>query len=192
MQAGSAGADAAQAGAQTTFQVLPLPSPGLTEYTLDIDGQVLRYRQGASNWTPFVWPGPGTPGVKISGVTFDGRGVGFFSEPGRFGLEKMINAARRRKVDGQVFELKWPQGDLAVAVQLRIISNSGASSAGEVGAGGAGAPGGSAGGGGGGPGGGAVRAVALPAVVAGVDEAGVAGAASVAVPVAVVSAGGTR
>lgn len=180
--AGPAGGDGSQAGVQTTFQVLPLPSPGLTEYTLDIDGQVLRYRQGASNWTPFVWPGPGTPGVKISGVTFNGRGVGFFNEPGRFGLEKMINAARRRKVDGQVFELKWPQGDLAVAVQLRIISNSGAAPAGEPGAGGAGAAGGS--------GGGAMRAVALPAVVAGADEAAFVG--GVAAPVAVVSAGGAR
>lgn len=183
---GAGGGDASQAGVQTTFQVLPLPSPGLTEYTLDIDGQVLRYRQGASSWTPFVWPGPGTPGVKISGVTFDGRGVGFFSEPGRFGLEKMINAARRRKVDGQVFELKWPQGDLAVAVQLRIISNSGASAAGESGAGTAG----TAGGGGGVPGGNAGRAVALPAVVAGTDEAASVG--GVVAPVTLVSAGGAR
>ena len=124
--------------------------------------------------------------MKISGVTFDGRGVGFFSEPGRFGLEKMINAARRRKVDGQVFELKWPQGELAVAVQLRIISNSGAAPASEAGPGGAGASGG---GNGGGAGGGALRAVALPATVAGTDEAGVAG---VSPPVTVVSAGVAR
>jgi len=197
VSAGATGADAAQAGVQTTFQVLPLPSPGLTEYTLDIDGQVLRYRQGASNWTPFVWPGPGAPGVKISGVTFDGRGVGFFSEAGRFGLEKMINAARRRKVDGQVFELKWPQGDLAVAVQLRIISNSGAPSAGESGTGTAGPAGGS----GAVSGGNAGRAVALPAVVAGSDESGTPVSSASGVPPKVsaaapaatlVSAGGTR
>jgi type VI secretion system protein ImpL len=164
MAAPAAGGDGSQGAAavQTSFQMLPLPSPGLTEYTLDIDGQVLRYRQGASSWTPFVWPGPGTPGVKISGIAFDGRGVAFFNEPGRFGLEKMINAALRRKVDGQVFELKWPQGDLAVAVQLRIISNSAAGPAGEPAAGGGSASGGA----------GAGRAVALPAAVAGADEGG--------------------
>jgi len=194
---GAAGAEASQAGVQTTFQVLPLPSPGLTEYSLDIDGQVLRYRQGASTWTPFVWPGPGTPGVKITGVTFDGRSVAFFNEPGRFGLEKMINAARRRKVEGQVFELKWPQGDLAVAVQLRIISNSGASAGGDAAASAGGAAGPTGGGQGGGQGGG-VRAVALPALVAGADEAvstGVATATATGAggaPVAVVSTGGTR
>ena len=147
-------------GAQTSFQILPLPSPGLTEYTLDIDGQVLRYRQGAASWTPFVWPGPGTPGVKVSGVTFDGRGVGFLNEPGRFGLEKMINAARRRKLDGQVFELKWPQGDVAVAVQLRIVSNSVGGEVTPVSVAGAG-----------GFGGGAPRAVPLPALIAGGDDA---------------------
>ncbi|MBU0917438.1 MAG: type VI secretion system membrane subunit TssM [Gammaproteobacteria bacterium] len=122
-----AGASAGGGGteaAQTNFQVLPQPAPGLTEYTVEIDGQVLRYRQGAATWQPFVWPGPGTPGVRISGVTFDGRQVSFFNEPGRFGLEKMINSAQRRRIDEQVFELKWPQGNVAVAVQLRILSNS--------------------------------------------------------------------
>jgi type VI secretion system protein ImpL len=57
-------------------------------------------------------------------VTFDGRQLSFFNEPGRFGLEKMINSAQRRRIDGQVFELKWPQAEVAVAVQLRILSNS--------------------------------------------------------------------
>jgi len=156
---GGAGATGGAEAAQTVFQVMPLPAPGLTEYTLDIDGQVLRHRQGASSWNPFVWPGPGTPGVRITGVTFDGRQLTFFNEPGRFGLEKMINAAQRRRVDPQVFELKWAQGDVAVAVQLRIISNSAPAApsapatAGTSGAGSASRPG------------------SLPALVAGSDEA---------------------
>lgn len=152
------GAGASSAGngaeaAQTSFQILPQPAPGLTEYTLEIDGQVLRYRQGVANWQPFVWPGPGAPGVRITGVTFDGRQLSFFNEPGRFGLEKMINSAQRRRIDGQVFELKWPQSDVAVAVQLRILSNSAPAAqpaaTGEPGA----------------------KPGALPALVAGSDEA---------------------
>jgi type VI secretion system protein ImpL len=151
--AGASGAGHGTEAAQTSFQVLPQPAPGLTEYTIEIDGQVLRYRQGTANWQPFVWPGPGTPGVRITGVTFDGRQLSFFNEPGHFGLEKMINAAQRRRVDGQVFELKCPQSNVAVAVQLRILSNSAPAaqpaSAGEPGA----------------------RPTALPALVAGSDEA---------------------
>ncbi|MBI2733933.1 MAG: type VI secretion system membrane subunit TssM [Aquabacterium sp.] len=121
--AAAAGGGAATAEAQTVFQILPLAAPGLTEYTVDIDGQVMRYRNGAASWTHFVWPGPGTPGVRITGMTLDGKPVEFFNESGRFGLEKMINAAQRKRIDNQVFELRWPQGAASVGVQLRIISN---------------------------------------------------------------------
>lgn len=116
---GSGGTDVSQ----TSFQILPQPAPGLTEYTIEIDGQVLRYRQGAASWQPFVWPGPGSPGVRITGLTFDGRRLTFLNEPGRFGLERMINAAQRRRLGGEAFELKWAQSDVGVAVQLRIVSN---------------------------------------------------------------------
>lgn len=121
--AAAGGGATAAADAQTVFQILPLAAPGLTEYSVDIDGQVMRYRNGAASWTHFVWPGPGTPGVHITGMTLDGKPVEFFNESGRFGLEKMINAAQRKRLDNQLFELRWPQGASSVGVQLRIISN---------------------------------------------------------------------
>ncbi|MGH6647692.1 type VI secretion system membrane subunit TssM [Aquabacterium sp.] len=149
----SAGGGGAAADAQTVFELLPQAVPGLTEYTVDIDGQQLRYRNGVATWSHFVWPGPGTPGVKISGVTYDGRTVEFFSEPGRYGLEKMINTAQRKRNDSGAFELRWPQGTLAVALQLRIISNAAAPVPATTTAGAAAAGGG--------------RPGALPAMVAG-------------------------
>jgi type VI secretion system protein ImpL len=148
----------AAAEAQTVFQMLPLAAPGLTEYTIEVDGQVLRYRNGVASWSHFVWPGPGTPGVKISGVGFDGKTVEFFNEPGRFGLEKMINSAQRKRVDGQVFELRWPQGNVSVGVQLRIISNAATSPQAPPTASG-------------GNDGGTARPGALPPIIAGQDEA---------------------
>ena len=144
--------------AQTVFQILPLPAPGLTEYSVEVDGQVLRYRQGAASWTHYVWPGPGTPGARVTAVGFDGRTVELFNEPGRFGLERLVNAAQRRKVDGDVFEMAWGQGATVVKVRLRIISNASSPAA---------APSGNGGGESGG--GGAVGA--LPAQVAGVSAA---------------------
>ena len=159
------GAGAAAAEAQTVFELLPQAVPGLTEYSVDIDGQQLRYRNAAATWSHFVWPGPGTPGVKISGVTYDGRTVEFFNEPGRFGLEKMINSAQRKRTDSGAFELRWPQGALAVALQLRIISNAAAPAAAPVTTAG-GAP----------TGGG--RPDALPAMVAGGVDATVASAST--------------
>ncbi|MGC4061692.1 MAG: type VI secretion system membrane subunit TssM [Aquabacterium sp.] len=163
--AASGGAAAADAP-QTVFQMLPLPAPGLTEYTIEVDGQVLRYRNGVATWSHFVWPGAGTPGVKISGVGFDGKPVEFFNEPGRFGLEKMINSAQRKRVDGQVFELRWPQGAVSVGVQLRIISNAATSAQ-------APAPAST-----GNDGAGAARPGALPPIIAGQDEAAPTAAAS--------------
>jgi len=156
------GGATAAADAQTVFQMLPLASPGLTEYTVDIDGQVLRYRNGAASWNHFVWPGPGTPGVRITGVTFDGKQVEFFNEPGRFGLEKMINAAQRKRVDAQIFELHWGPAANAVGVQLRIISNAATPTPAP--------PPAPAGNGGTPPAGSASRPGALPAIIAGQDD----------------------
>jgi type VI secretion system protein ImpL len=165
--AGAGGGGGAAAEAQTVFDLLPQAVPGLTEYTVDIDGQQLRYRNAAATWSHFVWPGPGTPGVKISGVTYDGRTVEFFNEPGRYGLEKMINTAQRKRTDSGAFELRWPQGALAVALQLRIISNAAPATpapAQTAAAGGAPASSG--------------RPGALPAMVAGTGDAAVASIAS--------------
>ncbi|HET7795533.1 MAG TPA: type VI secretion system membrane subunit TssM [Rhizobacter sp.] len=120
---GAAGNGGAGGDQQTHFQMLPTPVPGLSEYTIEVDGQQLRYRNAMANWTNFVWPGQGAPGVRISGITTDGRPVEFLSEPGGYGLEKMINKAKRRKLDTGAFELTWANGPLAVTVQLRLISS---------------------------------------------------------------------
>ena len=158
--AGAGGAQASSAvgasEAQTVFQILPQPAPGLSEYSVEVDGQVLRYRQGAASWTNYVWPGPGSPGARVTALTYDGRTVELLNEPGRFGLEKMINAAQRRKVDGEAFELAWSQGEHTVKVRLRIISNAAPTDAGAAPA----ASGGAAAG----------RPGALPALVAGADR----------------------
>jgi type VI secretion system protein ImpL len=108
---------------QTVFQLLPHPPSGLAEYSLEIDGQLLRYRNGVPQWTNMVYPGPqGTSGVRISGVTPEGKLVELFSETGAAGLRRMIDsAARTRKQEG-VHELRWSSAGATVAVDLRITS----------------------------------------------------------------------
>src|SRR6185369_7871400 len=69
---GAGGVAAASAAAQTVFQILPSPAPGTLEYTIDIDGQQLRYRNTPAQWANMVHPGPqGVPGARITAVTFD-------------------------------------------------------------------------------------------------------------------------
>jgi type VI secretion system protein ImpL len=120
----SANGVAASNGPQTVFQLLPLAAPGVTEYTIEIDGQQLRYRNTPPAWVNMVHPGPqGASGAKISAVTFDGRTVELFNVPGQYGLQKMIEAAANKRVDGGTHELRWSAGNVAVAVNLKRVSS---------------------------------------------------------------------
>jgi len=123
---------ATAAADQTVFQLLPKPGPGLMEYTIEVDGQQLRYKNTPPSWTNMVHPGPqGVAGARITAVTFDGRTVELFNEPGQFGLKRMVAAAQRKRKDDGSFELRWAAGNganaAAVSVDLKIVSSPDAS-----------------------------------------------------------------
>jgi type VI secretion system protein ImpL len=129
---------AASNGPQTVFQLQALPAPGTTEYTIDIDGQQLRYRNTPPVWTNMVHPGPqGTSGAKISAVTFDGRTVELFSEAGQFGLQRLIESAAKTRKGDRWFELRWSTSGVAVAIELKIVSDAGSNGNGNGNGGGA-------------------------------------------------------
>jgi type VI secretion system protein ImpL len=114
-------------GPQTMFQLLPLAAPGVAEYTIEIDGQQLRYRNTPPAWVNMVHPGPqGTNGAKIGVVTANGLSVELFNVPGEFGLQKMIEAAANKRVDADTHELRWTSGNVSVAVNLKRISSAAA------------------------------------------------------------------
>jgi type VI secretion system protein ImpL len=115
-------------GPQKVFQLQAQPAPGTTEYTIEIDGQQLRYRNTPPVWTNMVHPGPGTSGARISAVTFDGRTVELFNEPGQFGMRRMIEAATQKRKSADIVELRWNGPNLSVAVDLRLVSNAEAGS----------------------------------------------------------------
>jgi len=122
--AGGGGGGGGAADAQTVFQIQPQPAPGALEYTIEIDGQQLRYRNTQAQWTNFVWPNPqGAPGAKVTAVTYDGRTVEVANQPGRFGLERLINTAQRKRKDNGAFELSWTNDGVTVVVNLKIISS---------------------------------------------------------------------
>ncbi|HJV27445.1 MAG TPA: type VI secretion system membrane subunit TssM [Aromatoleum sp.] len=121
---GAASSDGGGTQPQTVFMLLPHPSPGTTEYSVEIDGQKLLYRNGVAQWSNFVWPNPaGVPGARITATTFDGRVIEIVNIPGRFGLEKLISSAQRtRKPDGS-FQLTWLNDNTTISVDLRVVSN---------------------------------------------------------------------
>ncbi|MES3024252.1 MAG: type VI secretion system membrane subunit TssM [Pseudomonadota bacterium] len=117
-----AGADAGVA--QTRFDLQALQAAGATEYTIEIDGQQLRWRGQAQPWVHLVWPNPqGVPGSRISAITPEGRTVVLLNEPGHFGLRKMIDAAKRRRLEGGVFELSWSDGMVTVMANVKILGS---------------------------------------------------------------------
>ncbi|MCG2584207.1 type VI secretion system membrane subunit TssM [Massilia sp. TS11] len=112
----------------TVFQMLPQPSPGVSSFTLEIDGQQLQYKGGQAAWTSMVHPGAqGVPGARILAQTSDGRSVEILNEAGEFGLKRMIDAAVRTRKDNGVFGLQWQRQGAIVNVDLKVISNSEAS-----------------------------------------------------------------
>ena len=126
---GGAGAAPANAS-QTSFQILPLGSPGLKEYTVEIDGQVLRYRNATPVWTPFVWPNPsGVAASRIRAVTNEDKAIEIFYEPGRFSLDRLFEVAKKAKGADGVNELTWSKGGHSVTVQLRVVSAPGMAAA---------------------------------------------------------------
>lgn len=110
--------------AQTSFQVLPLPASGVTEYTIEIDGQQLRYRNTQADWVQVVWPNAqGVPGARITATMFDGRVVDVANFPGKFGFTKLMESSSNKRKDNGVHELNWTANGVSISVNLKIISN---------------------------------------------------------------------
>ncbi|MDB5935924.1 MAG: type secretion protein VasK, partial [Massilia sp.] len=126
----SANGVAAPTAPQTLFQLLPIQSPGIAEFTVEIAGQQLRYHNTPPAWTNMVHPGPqGVHGARITAVMVDGRTVELFNEPSDKGLEKMIAAAVRKKKGDRWNELRWNNGAVTVAVELKVVGDPNTASA---------------------------------------------------------------
>jgi len=99
--------------AVSRFELQPVPTPGLKEILLEIDGQRLHYRNGPQAWTPFSWPGPASyQGARLQGVTLEGAAVPVQNAPGRLGLLRILEQARTFEPGGSMHTLEWPIGAL--------------------------------------------------------------------------------
>lgn len=119
------------AGGESRFELQPVPTPGLSEVVLDIDGQQLRYRNGPQLWTAFNWPAAQTAqGAKISVITFAGVASTVLSNPGRMGWMRMVSQARTTGTTSGTTQLVWmvnspdnKSGEkIPVRFNLRLVS----------------------------------------------------------------------
>nr|WP_307719086.1 ImcF-related family protein [Massilia glaciei] len=122
---GVANPPAASGGwARTMFDLQALGAVGAAEYTIEIDGQSLRWRGQPQPWVHMSWPNAqGAPGSRITAIRPDGRTVVLLSEPGRQGLKKMVEAAKRKRKDGGIFELAWDNAGVVVTANLKILGS---------------------------------------------------------------------
>jgi len=107
---------------QTMFDLQALSAVGASEFTIEIDGQALRWRGQSQPWVHMAWPSNfGTPGARITALTPQGRSVTLLNEPGRTGLKSMIETSSRKKKDGGVFELTWSNEGVSVTANLKVV-----------------------------------------------------------------------
>lgn len=110
---------------QTMFQIRPQPgSGGISEYTIDINGQTLRYQNTPPEWASFAWDASQpNPVAKVTAVTYDGRNVTIENFSGADALGQLFHAAKggQDKSTG-VYNLTWSDNGISVSVNLKLIS----------------------------------------------------------------------
>ncbi|MDR0717122.1 MAG: type VI secretion system membrane subunit TssM [Azoarcus sp.] len=97
----------ARGGGASRFELQPVPTPGLSEIVVEIDEQILHYRNGPQSWQTFRWPGGEEEGVRIQVVDFNGLTSVISSHSGRMGLIRMFGESARD------FDQIMTQGQLA-------------------------------------------------------------------------------
>ncbi|NTV10811.1 MAG: hypothetical protein HGA47_08545 [Zoogloea sp.] len=97
-------------GEGARFELQPVPTPGISEILIEVDGQALSYRNGPQPWTGFSWPnmpGSGSQGARIQVVSFAGVPTSVANFVGRLGLMRLFAQARVEEHGGQTARLEW-------------------------------------------------------------------------------------
>lgn len=104
-----AASGAFQEGESARFELQPVPTPGLSEIAIEIDGQPLRYRNGPQVWKAFAWPGgSAVSGARLQVTAFNGTTSDVASFGGRLAFMRLLTTARA--VDGGALgsgQLQW-------------------------------------------------------------------------------------
>lgn len=106
----AAGDTVLQEGEGAKFELQPIPTPGLSEILIEVDGQSLRYRNGPQSWSGFSWPnvsGSGVEGARIQVVSFAGVSTSVANFTGRLGLMRLLSQAQVDERNGGTAVLEW-------------------------------------------------------------------------------------
>jgi type VI secretion system protein ImpL len=97
-----------QEGESCKFELQPVPTPGLTDILMEVDGQKLLYRMGPQTWTTLSWPGQtSSQGARLQVTSFVGATAQICNFPGRLGLLRLLDQARIENPKGTSSALEW-------------------------------------------------------------------------------------
>ncbi|GAB7536746.1 type VI secretion system membrane subunit [Burkholderia sp. 3C] len=99
----------AQGEPQYTFELKPVPAPGVTDTRLTVDGQTLHYYNQQEAWQTLTWPSsePQKAGTRLEWQT-EQSGTNLNLEfGGRWAWVRMLERARVMPVDSATYQLTW-------------------------------------------------------------------------------------
>ncbi|WP_346430208.1 ImcF-related family protein [Cupriavidus basilensis] len=99
----------AQGEPQYRFEFKPIPTPGLTDTVLTLDGQKLHYYNQRETWQAMTWPGKNLqdPGTRLQWQTETAGTNKSYEFGGRWGLVRMLERAHVEPVDSANYQLTW-------------------------------------------------------------------------------------
>ncbi|NUA26473.1 ImcF-related family protein [Cupriavidus basilensis] len=99
----------AQGEPQYRFEFKPIPTPGLTDTLLTLDGQTLHYYNQRETWQAMTWPGKNLqdPGTRLQWQTERAGTSKSYEFGGRWGLVRMLERAHIEPVDSANYQLTW-------------------------------------------------------------------------------------
>lgn len=91
-----------------TFYLYPMPTTGLSEISLESNGQVYRYRNEPQEWRLFSWPGEANrSGARVIGVSDHKNVRAELNSQGLWGLFHLFNKAKLVKEQGAQYMSVW-------------------------------------------------------------------------------------
>ncbi|WP_354686733.1 ImcF-related family protein [Cupriavidus necator] len=99
----------AQGEPQYRFEVKPIPTPGLTDTVLTLDGQKLHYYNQRETWQAMAWPAANLQdlGTRLQWQTEKAGTNKSYEFGGRWGLVRMLERAHIEPLDSATYQLTW-------------------------------------------------------------------------------------
>ncbi|WP_321951732.1 ImcF-related family protein [Paraburkholderia bannensis] len=99
----------AQGEPQYVFSLKPVPTPGVADTLLTLDGQTLHYYNQVETWSTMTWPSgePQKAGTRLEWQTDTAGTNKNFEFGGRWALLRMLERARVEPVDSATYQLTW-------------------------------------------------------------------------------------